>query len=170
MKDVQDERAARLQRLLKPSGWLSLVGMHWLQVGSTRVGSATDNGTRLDVGPPHLGLVKRERDGRLSFTPEPGVEVTVDGQPATGTVALVTDVDAAPLANGPLRLNFNERPPSGDSKPRSFQMEMQPKLMQGLMHLLDQALLQSQWREPFVPVVAAEPAPDEDSSRPRYLN
>ena len=84
---------------------------------------------------------------------------------------LVTDVDATPLANGPLRLNFNERPPNGDSKPRSFQMEMQPKLMQGLMHLLDQALLQSQWREAFHPVTAAEPAADEgDGSRPRYLN
>jgi hypothetical protein len=84
---------------------------------------------------------------------------------------LVTDVDAAPLANGPLRLNFNERPPSGDTKPRSFQMEMQPKLMQGLMHLLDQALLQSQWREAFQPVSAAEPAADEgDGGRPRYLN
>ena len=84
---------------------------------------------------------------------------------------LVTDVDAAPLANGPLRLNFNERPPNGASKPRSFQMEMQPKLMQGLMHLLDQALLQSQWREAFQPVSAAEPAADEgDGGRPRYLN
>ena len=106
VKDVQDERAARLQRLLKPSGWLSLVGMHWLEVGSTRVGSATDNGTRLDVGPPHLGLVKRERDGRISFTPEPGVEVTVDGQPASGTVALVTDVDAG--ENGPTVVGFNK--------------------------------------------------------------
>ena len=67
---------------------------------------------------------------------------------------LVTDVDATPLANGPLRLNFNERPPDGDAKPRSFQMEMEPKLMQGLMHLLDQALPQSQWREPFVPAAA----------------
>jgi hypothetical protein len=84
---------------------------------------------------------------------------------------LVTDVDATPLSSGPLRLNFNERPPQGDAKPRSFQMEMQPKLMQGLMHLLDQALLQSQWREPFVPVAAAEPAVDEESgSKPRYLN
>jgi hypothetical protein len=84
---------------------------------------------------------------------------------------LVTDVDATPLANGPLRLNFNERPPSGDTKPRSFQMEMQPKLMQGLMHLLDQALLQSQWREPFVPVAAAEPATEDgEGPRPRYLN
>ena len=86
---------------------------------------------------------------------------------------LVTDVDAAPLAGGPLRLNFNERPPSGDAKPRSFQMEMQPKLMQGLMHLLDQALLQSQWREPFVPVAAGEAAHADDTDsegRPRYLN
>ena len=84
---------------------------------------------------------------------------------------LVTDVDATPLANGPLRLNFNERPPNGDAKPRSFQMEMQPKLMQGLMHLLDQAMLQSQWRESFVPATAADPAPEDgDASKPRYLN
>ncbi|WP_461062324.1 hypothetical protein, partial [Silanimonas algicola] len=65
----------------------------------------------------------------------------------------------------------NERPPNGASKPRSFQMEMQPKLMQGLMHLLDQALLQSQWKEPFHPVVGSEPPHDEgDGNRPRYLN
>jgi hypothetical protein len=84
---------------------------------------------------------------------------------------LVTDVDATPLANGPLRLNFNERPPSGDTKPRSFQMEMQPKLMQGLMHLLDQALLQSQWRESFVSAAATEPAAEgADGTKPRYLN
>ena len=84
---------------------------------------------------------------------------------------LVTDVDAAPLANGPLRLNFNERPPNGASKPRSFQMEMQPKLMQGLMHLLDHALLQSQWREPFVPPAATDTAATDDGEgKPKYLN
>jgi len=84
---------------------------------------------------------------------------------------LVTDVDASPLTSGPLRLNFNERPPQGDAKPRTFQMEMQPKLMQGLMHLLEQALLQSQWREPFVPAAGGEPpAEDGDAAKPRYLN
>ena len=92
-------------------------------------------------------------------------------QPLGEEPLLVTDVDATPLASGPLRLNFNERPPNGDAKPRNFQMEMQPKLMQGLMHLLDQALLQSMWREPFVPVAAVEPAgEDGDTNRPRYLN
>ena len=83
---------------------------------------------------------------------------------------LVTDVEATPAASGPLRLNFNERPPGGDTQPRSFQLEMQPKLMQGLMHLLDQALLQSQWREPFVAPVAEALADEGEAARPRYLN
>ncbi|MBC5766144.1 hypothetical protein [Ramlibacter albus] len=86
---------------------------------------------------------------------------------------LVTDVDATPLPAGPLRLAFNERPASG-SAPRSFQMEMEPKLMQGLMHLLEQALTQSGWRDPFMAApVHEEAAADEDASgsrRPRYLN
>jgi hypothetical protein len=41
---------------------------------------------------------------------------------------LVTDVDASPLPNGRLRLSFNEKPPEAE-KPRSFQMEMEPKLI-----------------------------------------
>lgn len=87
---------------------------------------------------------------------------------------LVTDVDASPLPNGRLRLSFNERPPESD-KPRSFQMEMEPKLMQGLMHLLEQALARSQWREPFGTPAAVEDAmsADDDQTvprRPRYLN
>jgi hypothetical protein len=86
---------------------------------------------------------------------------------------LVTDVDASPLANGRLRLSFNERPPNA-GEPRAFQMEMEPKLMQGLMHLLEQALARSQWREPFGTPVAVEDTAavdDEQSARkPRYLN
>ncbi|MDP3618923.1 MAG: hypothetical protein Q8R63_03930 [Ramlibacter sp.] len=86
---------------------------------------------------------------------------------------LVTDVEASPLPNGRLRLSFNERTPNVQT-PRSFQMEMEPKLMQGLMHLLEQALARSQWREPFGNPVSAQEAAaadDEQSPRkPRYLN
>jgi hypothetical protein len=86
---------------------------------------------------------------------------------------LVTDVDASPLANGQLRLNFNERPP-GERKPRSFRMEMDPKLMQGLMHLLEQALDRSQWREAFGVPMAMDDGMSTDgdraSGKPRYLN
>ena len=48
----------RVQRLTKPDGWLSLVGMHWLERGKTRVGSGADNGTRLAAGPAHVGVVQ----------------------------------------------------------------------------------------------------------------
>jgi hypothetical protein len=86
---------------------------------------------------------------------------------------LVTDVDASPLPNGRLRLGFNERPP-GVENPRSFQMEMEPKLMQGLMHLLEQALARSQWREAFGagPVAVADGTVEDDppAPKPRYLN
>ncbi|MES2633946.1 MAG: hypothetical protein V4669_13310 [Pseudomonadota bacterium] len=86
---------------------------------------------------------------------------------------LVTDVEASPLPNGRLRLSFNERTPNAQA-PRSFQMEMEPKLMQGLMHLLEQALARSQWREPFGnPLVVDEAAVSEDDQsprKPRYLN
>ena len=87
---------------------------------------------------------------------------------------LVTDVDASPLPNGRLRLSFNERQPNAD-KPRSFQMEMEPKLMQGMMHLLEQALARSHWRDAFGAASAGVEdgtAGDEElhSKKPRYLN
>jgi hypothetical protein len=87
---------------------------------------------------------------------------------------LVTDVDAAPLASGRLRLSFNERLPNA-AEPRSFQVELDPKLMQGMMHLLEQALLRSQWQEPFTAAAAAvdDAMGDDDqlaARKPRYLN
>jgi hypothetical protein len=86
---------------------------------------------------------------------------------------LITNVDASPLPSGQLRLSFNERP-MGEGEPRSFRMEMDPKLMQGLMHLLEQALASSQWGESFgAPVAVEDGSPsneDRASRRPRYLN
>lgn len=86
---------------------------------------------------------------------------------------VVTDVDATPLAAGRLRLAFNERAAvGGGEKPRGFQVEMDPKLMQGMMHLLDKALARSQWREPFMAAAAAPEGTDAgaEGERPRYLN
>jgi hypothetical protein len=86
---------------------------------------------------------------------------------------LITDVDATPLATGRLRLSFNERLPNA-AEPRSFQVELDPKLMQGMMHLLEQALVRSQWREPFhAPAALDDVVGDDDelaTRKPRYLN
>lgn len=86
---------------------------------------------------------------------------------------LVTEVDAGPPSGGKQRLTFREKAREG-IKPRSFQMELKPKLMQGLVHLLEQALTTSRWMEPFAgPGVPLEPdaaAADAAEPRPRYLN
>jgi hypothetical protein len=86
---------------------------------------------------------------------------------------LVTDVDATPLADGRLRLSFNERLPQVE-EPRSFQVDLQPDLMQGLMHLLEQSLARAQWSEPFTTALPTEAGALMDDHqalrRPRYLN
>ena len=92
-KTIKDWRAERVQRLTKPDGWLSLVGMHWLERGQTRVGSGNDNGTRLAVGPEHIGVVKLDKEGVVRFDPQGDAGVTIDGQPAQGGTILVSDAD-----------------------------------------------------------------------------
>ena len=85
---------------------------------------------------------------------------------------LVTDVDASPMPDGRLRLTFNEHRKEAEGQPRSFHLEMQPKLMQGLVHLLEQALARAQWGEPLG-AAADEGAPldeNQPARRPRYLN
>ena len=71
-------RAERLAQLTKPDGWASLVGMHWLDPGSHRVGSDTDNGIRLEMGPAHLGVFT-VRNGATRFVAMEvrGVDATV---------------------------------------------------------------------------------------------
>jgi uncharacterized protein (DUF1684 family) len=104
-KETRDWRVQRLQRLTKPDGWLSLVGMHWLEPGETRVGSGAANGTRVAVGPDHIGIVAVSKDGQVRFTPEPDAGILVDGQPATGSVVLATDADTT---REPTVIGFNK--------------------------------------------------------------
>ena len=93
-------RAQRLAELTKPDGWASLVGLHWLDRGSHRVGSAVDNGVRLSMGPPHLGVFS-VRDGKVRFAAD--AAVTVDGATSRGG-RLRTDADAA----GPSVIAFDD--------------------------------------------------------------
>ncbi|RZA31389.1 MAG: DUF1684 domain-containing protein [Lysobacteraceae bacterium] len=88
-------RNERSQELLKADGWTSLVGLHWLELKAHYLGSSSGSGIRLAVGPPRLGMVE-QRDGKVFFTPEPGVPLTLDGKPLKGRVELKTDHDATP--------------------------------------------------------------------------
>ena len=91
--------------------------------------------------------------------------------PLGGQPLLVTDAQVTELPEGRVRLGFREHALAG-TPGRSFQMELEPRLLQGLVHLVEQALAQSGWRDSF----AAAPAVDDSNPAvpagqvPRYLN
>lgn len=59
-KDLAAWRTQHTAELLKPDGWLSLVGLEWLQPGDNTVGVASDNKIRLAKGPAHLAVLHLE--------------------------------------------------------------------------------------------------------------
>jgi uncharacterized protein (DUF1684 family) len=99
-QSIESWRTGRLERLQRPTGWLSLVGMHWIEPGATRVGQNPKFTTRLAVGPDDLGTLILGKDGKLEFQPNPDAGVLVDGQPATGPFALVPDTEGEPTVVG----------------------------------------------------------------------
>jgi uncharacterized protein (DUF1684 family) len=96
-------RETRRATLLKPDGWTSLIGLHWLEPGSHYIGSSPDNGIHLSMGPPHLGMVTIGKE-QVSFVPDKAAALTLDQQPLAGRVALRTDVDSA----GPNVIGFDD--------------------------------------------------------------
>lgn len=95
LNDNQAWRIARHSQLVQADGWTSLVGLHWITLKAHYVGSSATSGMRLAVGPPRLGLLQRER-GRVWLTPEPGVDLRVDGRPVSGRTELHSDRSAEP--------------------------------------------------------------------------
>jgi len=102
---VEAWRASRDERLRKPDGWLTLVGLEWLEEGENRIGSAADNDIRLSGGPAFWGSVVL-RDGLLQFNnADPGT-VLIDNAPQA-SAKLVADTDGEPtvISSGTLRIN-----------------------------------------------------------------
>jgi len=90
---------ARRAELVAPDGWLSLIGLHRIELKSHFIGSGKTAGIRLSMGPEKLGLLQSD-DGGYWFTPERGVSVTLDGEPVRGRVRLQSDAEASPSALG----------------------------------------------------------------------
>ena len=85
---------------------------------------------------------------------------------------LVTEVRITPVANGPLKIAFNEQL-EGQANGRGFQVELAPPLVHGLVQLLKRALQQSAWGEGS-DALGTPPLPGNDTpvsaDRPKYLN
>jgi hypothetical protein len=83
-KDEATWRAEHTADLLKPDGWLSLVGLEWLRAGDNSVGSAIDNKIRLASGPAHLAVLHLEGENVTLKPPAEGFpqDFLVEGGPA----------------------------------------------------------------------------------------
>jgi len=80
VREIELERAARVEQLTKPDGWLTLVGLHFLRAGENSVGAAANNTIVLAKGPAHLGTVTLSADGKAAITVNPAADVLVDGR------------------------------------------------------------------------------------------
>lgn len=72
-------RERREARLTEPYGWLSLIGLEFLDDGVTRVGAAADNDLVVPDGPPVWGELDVDGNNVL-FKAEPGADISIDGE------------------------------------------------------------------------------------------
>jgi len=80
-KTEQAWRDARVKRLASPSGWLTLVGLHWLQPGENVFGSDPECAVPLPAGkaPKRAGVLVLEA-GVVRIEPVPDAGLMLDGK------------------------------------------------------------------------------------------
>jgi uncharacterized protein (DUF1684 family) len=81
-QQIRADRIGRVMELTKPDGWLTLVGLNFLEQGANTVGSDRGNQIILSAGPPQFGTIVLTKTGTATFTPAAGANVSIDGQPA----------------------------------------------------------------------------------------
>ena len=80
-QEVEQWRTDRVTRLTAPAGWLSLIGLEWLQPGENRIGSAADNDIVVSAMPAHLGVASLRADGRVHLALVADSGALIDGKP-----------------------------------------------------------------------------------------
>jgi len=78
--ELAEWQAQRVARLTAPDGWLSLIGLHFLSEGEQRVGTDAAGDIVLAAGPPSLGVIELQPNGRVMLRVTPGAGVRIDGR------------------------------------------------------------------------------------------
>jgi len=79
VQEVLEWRAGRMQRLKDPYGYLTQIGLYWLETGTYSFGSVETNDIVFDGNaPPEIGVFRVTDDG-VSMTVSPGIDVRSDG-------------------------------------------------------------------------------------------
>lgn len=102
--DIRDWRQRRHDRLASEDGWLTLVGLEWLQEGENTVGSGTNSTVKIPGGPENWGTIFLHGD-ELRFVVAPGSGVTLE-PPSGGEVVLVSDKQGEPTVVRSDNLSF----------------------------------------------------------------
>ncbi|WP_233843127.1 DUF1684 domain-containing protein [Dyella sp. 2HG41-7] len=103
-QSIEKWRAERVARLTAPDGWLSLIGLEWLQEGANKVGSASGNDITLLAGPAHLGVVTLDKAGQVHIKLADGSGATIDGK-AVQEATLIDDMHVTGNA-APTKVEF----------------------------------------------------------------
>lgn len=86
-------QARRAQRLQTETGWLSLVGLYWLDPGSNSFGSDRSNKIVMPPkAPPAMGTLTLE-EGSITLEPNADAGITLDGKPVTTPLPLRHDAE-----------------------------------------------------------------------------
>jgi uncharacterized protein (DUF1684 family) len=90
-------RQWRHTRLTAETGWLTLIGLHWLQPGDNALGSAPGSKLPLpaDKAPAKVAVLRLE-GGKVTLVPEPGSGLKVGDHEVTAPLPLATDADEEP--------------------------------------------------------------------------
>jgi uncharacterized protein len=108
---VEQWRSARVAELTSDTGWLTLVGLFWLDKGDNTFGRAPSNRLVLDhpALAPQAGTFKWDAGG-VHFTARPGSRITHGGQPVS-SLDMVMDSQGEPtvVSSGSLRFFIIER-------------------------------------------------------------
>ncbi len=101
--EIQEWQQKRLKSLKRKTGWLSLIGLHWLTPGENTIGADTSNMIVLpaDKAPGRLGKFIL-KDGEVAFESQPGTEVLNDSNIVTKTIVYQDSQDVPILSHGSL--------------------------------------------------------------------
>lgn len=110
-REVAEWQAGRLAELTSETGWLTLVGLFWLEEGEHSFGSGAADSIRLPQGkaPESAGTLRLE-GGRVRLEARPGAGLTHEGQAVT-SLDMRSDADGRPtvLRLGTLSLQLIRR-------------------------------------------------------------
>ena len=100
-QDFKQWQSERDEEIAGPEGWMTLVGMHWLETGRYTLGSDMDNDIVLPGGLPRLGVLQVD-GSEVHFQAQSEDDLPlIDGQP---TFASTLKVDIAGSAHSVISL------------------------------------------------------------------